>query len=249
MSDRAAAAGGFVVGFPARRDAAASALAAEQAERATGFTPADLIRRIEDAFGDGPKHFSPANPGVDPTAGWNPLDPEIVDTGFVDPVEAARSAGFEEGVAVATAAYEAQAVQDRALLEGLLGEIRAGRGLDREGVARRLRQTVLTLVERLVGEVGVSGELLAARVHAAAELLADANESALLRVHPDDVALLDGVLPATIFAAGDASVARGSFVLEAASTIVEDGPALWLEQLTAAIDRVPLPTRVSAAAC
>ena len=46
-----------------------------------------------------------------------------------------------------------------------------------------------------------------------------------------------GLLPDTIFPVGDAAVARGSFVMEAASTIVEDGPALWMEQLTAAIER------------
>ena len=45
--------GGFVVGFPARRDAAAMALADAQATRATGFTPAELIARIEEAFGGG----------------------------------------------------------------------------------------------------------------------------------------------------------------------------------------------------
>ncbi|PMY02631.1 flagellar biosynthesis protein FliH, partial [Pseudomonas sp. MPR-R2A5] len=72
-------------------------------------------------------------------------------------------------------------------------------------------------------------------------LLTDVTESAMLRVHPDDVALLEGKLPRQIFAVGDASVARGSFVLESASTIVEDGPDLWLEQLAQAIDHVAVP--------
>ena len=63
----------------------------------------------------------------------------------------------------------------------------------------------------------------------------------MLRVHPDDVALLEGRLPKSIFAAGDPAVARGSFVLESASTIVEDGPELWLDQLAQAIERVPVP--------
>jgi flagellar assembly protein FliH len=30
--------------------------------------------------------------------------------------------------------------------------------------------------------------------------------------------------------------------MESASTVIEDGPAMWLEQLEAAIDKVALPT-------
>jgi len=37
-------------------------------------------------------------------------------------------------------------------------------------------------------------------------------------------------------------VERGGFVLESASTIVEDGPELWLEQMAQAIERVAMPT-------
>ena len=43
---------------------------------------------------------------------------------------------------------------------------------------------------------------------------------------------------------GDPHLARGAFVIESASTIVEDGPDLWLEQLAQAIDRVPIPPLV-----
>ena len=53
--------------------------------------------------------------------------------------------------------------------------------------------------------------------------------------------LLADALPKSIFAAADPHLARGSFVLESASTVVEDGPALWLDQLAQAMDRVPVP--------
>jgi flagellar assembly protein FliH len=100
---------------------------------------------------------------------------------------------------------------------------------------------VLHLVTRLIGEAGVPADLLATRIAAATDLLADASESALLRLNPADVALVEGKLATTVFAAGDATVARGSFVLESASTVVEDGPDLWLDQLAAAIDRAAVP--------
>lgn len=239
---------GFIAGLASRHDAAATTLRRAFSERRQhGFAPADLIARIASAEPStppprepGPRHFSPADRDANPTAGWDPLDPGD-GAPFIDPVEAAHAAGYAEGLAAANAAVAEAGRRDQALLTELLAQLQAGDRIDRDAVAARLRQTVLLLVGKLVGELGVSADLLTGRVEAAAELLADANESAMLRVHPDDVALLDGRLPRTIFAVGDAAVARGSFVLEAASTIVEDGPALWLEQLETMIDRLPVP--------
>lgn len=242
--------GGFVAGLSSRHDAAAHALRRAYSTRPQGFAPAELIARLDDA-GHGtapvrPRHFSPADPAADPTAGWDPLDPnpQPAAAPFVDPVETAHAAGYAEGFAAAMAAREAaeaDAARDRALIAGLLDALGRGDQIDRAAMATRLRGTVLALVERIVGEVGVSAERLATRIDAATDMLADSGESAIVRLHPDDVALVDGRLPQSMFAVGDAGVARGSFVLEAASTIVEDGPALWLEQLAQAIDRAPMP--------
>lgn len=228
----------FQAGFAARHDAAAHIL---QAAFATplGFAPADLRDRA--AAPARPRHFSPADRSASPTAGWNPLDPAAEQSHFIDPIQTAHSAGFEEGLAAAAAAARDSGTRDEALLAALGEALTAGGRIDRERIARQLRETVMFLVTRLVGEVGVSAELLAARVEIATELLADSAESALLRLNPADVALIEGKLPATVFAAGDVAVARGSFVLESASTIVEDGPALWLDQLAAAFDRVAVP--------
>lgn len=243
-----APADGFVAGFVSRHDAAATVLRRAFTDRAAqGFAPADLIARIagaerrEPPRDHGPRHFSPADRDTNPTAGWDPLDPEEPASPFIDPVEAAHAAGYAEGLAAARTAVEEAGTRDQALLAELIDQLQAGDRIDREAVAARLRQTVLLLVGKLVGEVGVSAELLAGRVETAAELLSDASESAMLRVHPDDVALLEGRLPKTIFPVGDHTMARGSFVLEAASTVVEDGPALWLEQLESMIERLPVP--------
>ncbi|KQR82232.1 FliH/SctL family protein [Sphingomonas sp. Leaf343] len=242
--------GGFVAGFAARHEVAAGLLQAAFAPPG-GFAPSDPRERIAGAVASGagmPRHFSPANPGNNPTAGWNPLDActPPAEQPFVDPVAAARAEGYAEGLADATALAGAERDRDGALIQGIAGQLSADR-IDRAAIAAQLRQTVMLLVTRVVGDVGVAADRLTARVEIAARMLADAQESAMLRVHPEDVALLEGRLPATIFAVGDAQVSRGSFVLESASTMVEDGPALWLEQLTAAIDRVPLPQ--GAAAC
>ncbi len=239
---------GFRPGFASRHAAAAAALDLAFAPP-VGFEARDpAARGRPKSFSPqpegGPRHFTPADPDNNPTEGWDPLDPESgqdADGGFVDPVAAARAAGHAEGYAAALAQVAADTGRDRALAEALGDALGRGVSFDRDRLARQLRQTVLLLVGRLVGEVGVSGELLACRIEVAVEALADSAESALLRVHPDDVALLEGRLSKSLFAVGDAALARGTFVLESASTIVEDGPDRWLEQLTAAIDRVAPP--------
>jgi flagellar assembly protein FliH len=237
----------FVAGLSARHDDAAVRLRRVFDDRPLGFAPADLIARIERAFGgepfapEEPRHYAPEDRDVDPTEGWDPLDPTQPADAHLDPVAEARQAGYDAGYAAARHEQDEAAARDRALLSQLVEALGSDTRIDRERIARRLRQTVLHLVAHLVGEVGISGDLLAGRVEAAADLLADAAESAMLRVNPADVALLEGKLPQTIFAVGDASVARGSFVLEAASTIVEDGPDLWLEQLAHALDKVVVP--------
>ena len=228
---------GFQAGFAARHTAAAHLLQQAFAPP-SGFAPVAIGAPTG---ASGPKHFSPADRDSNPTAGWNPLDPHQPHSEFIDPVAAAHTAGFAEGEAAGLAAAEENATRDRRLLADLTVALGQSGRIDRDRVARHLRQTVMLLVGKLVGETGVSADLLATRVAAATDLLADAAESALLRVNPADVALLEGRLPGTLFAAGDASIARGGFVLESASTVVEDGPDMWLEQLAATIDRVAVP--------
>ncbi|OYY73183.1 MAG: flagellar biosynthesis protein FliH [Sphingomonas sp. 28-63-12] len=240
----------FSAGFAARHDAAAQALHRAFDDRPDGFAPADLKARAANRGSpksyapqeSAPKSFSPADPGSDPTQGWDPLNPQAESTGFVDPIETARAAGFAEGLAHGRDLERDAQERDVALLQSLAHALRTSERLDRDQLARQLREAVMVLLTKLVGEAGISADLLASRIAAATDMLADSAESAMLRVHPDDVALLKDKLPPTIMAVGDASIDRGSFVLESASTIVEDGPDMWLEQLTQAIDRVAVPS-------
>lgn len=176
-----------------------------------------------------PRHFSPAEPSG------------TAFEGFSDPIADARAAGFAEGRAAMLAELDAAQGREAALLDQVSNALSQAAHFDRERMAGHLRQTVLHLVSRMVGEVGIAPDVLGARITAAVDMLADNAESALLRVHYDDVELLKGKLPANVFAVGDPHVQRGGFVIESASTVVEDGPDLWLEQLAAAIDRVPIP--------
>ena len=228
----------FVAGLSARHDASALRLRRVFDDRPVGFAPADLIARIEEAFA---ARGEPLAPTHDPVESVTEMVATAPEAPVFDPVAAARQEGYEAGFAAAAAVRNEASAHERTLIEGLASALRTDDRIDRNRIARQLRQTVLHLVTGIVGETGVSADLLAGRIEAAADLLADASESAMLRVNPADVALLDGRLPQTIFAIGDGTVARGAFVLEAASTIVEDGPELWLEQLTAALDKVAVP--------
>ncbi len=238
----------FVVGFTTRNEGVAQALQAAFAVQPIGFAAADIRDRVGgrpshfSPQSNEPKHFHPADASSNPTAGWDPFtataDPS---PGFADPLEAAHARGVAEGRAAVLAEMGEGQGRDAALLAQLADALKADDRFDRAELAKRMRQTVLFLVARLIGETGVAPDLLAHRIEAATDMLADAAESAMLRVHPDDVALLEGKLPKTVFAVGDAAVARGAFILESASTIVEDGPDLWLEQLAQAIDRIALP--------
>jgi len=241
----------FTPGFVARHDAAAAALVSAFAlpDFVAGHSWRGAPTNDVAPPSAGPKHFSPADPAARPTAGWDMLDPTpiapvIDEPSLEDQLAEAHAAGYAEGLATAAATQQREAARDATLMAGLVDTLATGH-FDRERTARRIRDTVLALTKKLVGEVGVSADYLASRIDHATELLADGAESALLRVHPDDVALLEGRLPKTIFAAGDASLTRGSFVLESASTVIEDGPELWLEQLAQAIDRAPVPVAPS----
>lgn len=231
----------FVAGFASRHDQAGAALRRAFAAKGMAFAPKDMTPEPPPQPDARPKHFEPADREADPTEGWDPFDTAQQPTGFVDPIATARAAGYDEGVAAALAQVAANADRDRALIDDMIAAIKDDGRIDRDRLAGHLRQTVLQLVRQMVGEAGVDADLLDRRVKLAVGMLAEDAESAVLRLNPEDMVLVEGRLPDHIFAAGDASVERGHFVLESAATIVEDGPDFWLEQLAQAIDRAALP--------
>lgn len=249
---------GFAAGFVSRHDAGVAAHLA--ASLSDDFAPQDMRARASrskprsaaaagpapKSFSPqpiGPKHFAPAD--REPARETEAQDWDVRQAdkqGFIDPIAAARAEGFAEGLAHARAMVDQDHDRSLGLAKAIAAALADPARIDREALAEQLRQTVMTLVGKVVGEVGVAPERLAERIEAAAGLLADAAESALLRVHPDDVDLLKPLLPDTIFPVGDAAIERGGFVLESASTIVEEGPSQWMDQLAAAIERVALPS-------
>ena len=197
-----------------------------------------------------PKHFRPANPGTNPTEGWNPLDPmadqapEPESQAAFDPIAIAREEGFAAGIAAAERMAAERGEADAKALAEIAGLLEMMSGFDRDALATRLRQTVLFLVRRLVGETGVSADLLGQRIEAAVALIADNSELAQLRLNPADLILIEGHQPARVALIGDDTIGRGGFRIETRTTSVEDGPEIWLAQLSAALDRAALPDQI-----
>jgi len=170
--------------------------------------------------------FDPA-PG---TLAGSGIERPANDPGFTRSLAMAQAAACIEGMAATVAELGETRAPEQAMLIELAVALRSKDRMDREQTARQLRQAV-----RLLGSGLIAPDILARRIELAAERLADSSESALLRLHPEDVVPLDGKLPGTVFAIGDAGVGRGSFVLESASAIIEDRPEQWLEQLAQAM--------------
>ncbi|WP_309503281.1 MULTISPECIES: FliH/SctL family protein [Sphingomonas] len=193
-----------------------------------------------------PQHFRPATPGANPTAGWDPFDP-MGEKGNSDrqpphdAIDAARAEGFAEGMAAAERMAAERGEADAQALARIAAGLEAISAFDRDALAGRLRQTVMFLVSRLIGEAGVSAEMLGRRVESAVALLADSAEAAVLKLNPEDLPLVEAQLPATVTAVADVEIDRGGFRIETRTTSIEDGPDAWLAQLAAALDRAALP--------
>lgn len=243
----------FTAGFASRLDAAARALAHAYAEEPEGFAPRDLKARAggrpqPPRGGEaGEAMFSPQPVGARfRVAPDDETEVEIPGTeglapGFNDPIAQARAAGYTEGYRHGHEQGALERARDQALMRELGETLKSAERVDRDLIAQRLRQTVLFLVSKMVGDLGVAPDLLARRIEAATDMLADSAEAAVLRVNPEDLPLLADILPETLHPIGDHAIERGGFVVESAATIVEEGPDLWLEQLAQAIDRVGVP--------
>ncbi len=76
---------------------------------------------------------------------------------------------------------------------------------------------------------------LAARVERAAAMLARADDERLLRLHPDDLALVAARLPEGLEALPDPALERGALRIESTAGGVEDGPSHWRRAIAEAL--------------
>jgi len=163
-----------------------------------------------------------------------PASPPVTD------METLRAEAFAEGFEQGRQAVMMEFARER---EALAKLIRSAEALQPEApaaLAAVLAEAVARLVRQVVGEVKIDPTTLRERAEAIAELVPAETAPARLRMHPDDISMLEGVdlgLPV----APDHHLASGTIILETGEGWIEDGPQVRLARLRAQLDQMVLP--------
>lgn len=156
-----------------------------------------------------------------------PPEPEIDEADPHDAVAEAWADGYARGLGEAQeAAAQLLAEQEsgRARIELSLAKLDTAMQADLQD---RLRETVEALCEAAIAPAALDPEGLARRVEVAAAMLARAQDERVIRLHPEDLALIAVRLPEDWHFIPDAALARGAVRVEGVSGGVEDGPDQW----------------------
>lgn len=152
-----------------------------------------------------------------------------------DPLAREWAEGFIAGAAQARAEAEALAQETAAAREALgLSFARLDRELEEE-LRLRLRDTVAALCEEALAPLALDEAALVRRIERAVSMLARADDERVIRLHPQDMALVRQNLPAEWTVQGDPALERGALRIETANGGVEDGPAQWRRAIAEAL--------------
>lgn len=152
-----------------------------------------------------------------------------------DPATLAFAEGYARGAEDARAAALAEvAAQDAARhrIETALAR------MDDEALRafrQRLTECVLALCEAAVAPAAIDPAGLAARVSRAAAMFARAADERVIRLHPEDLALVHARLPEDWHCEPDPALERGTIRIEGPDGGVEDGPTQWRRALDEAL--------------
>jgi len=165
-----------------------------------------------------------------------PVEPQrIPEAEPEDPLATAFAEGYAAGAAEAQAQADERTLADAAAREGLmLSFAKLDRDLEEE-LRQRLRETVAALCEAAIAPLALDEDALLRRVERAVSMLARADDERVIRLHPDDVALLAPRFMADWQVSPDRTLERGALRVETASGGVEDGPDLWRRAIAEAL--------------
>ena len=154
-----------------------------------------------------------------------------------DPCASAYAAGYAEGMAKAhREAAERERIEAASREALTLSITRLDRDMEEE-LRERLRETVVALCEAAIAPLALDSAALEKRIERAASMLARIDDERVIRLHPDDLALVAPRLAEDWDVQPDPALARGAIRVEARTGGVEDGPEQWRCAIAEALAR------------
>jgi flagellar biosynthesis/type III secretory pathway protein FliH len=138
--------------------------------------------------------------------------------------------GYIDGAAEA----EARAAQDNRAGDLIQQAITQLRAEPSEELGLYIAEAVSHLVRQIVGETQITPEEITRRAQAAAALIAENDAATAIRLHPEDAALVGSSIGA-VSVVPEPGLLRGDVLVECAAGTIEDGNALRLAALDAAL--------------
>lgn len=162
-----------------------------------------------------------------------PVQPAAPD----DPVASAWKDGHAAGRAEARAQARAEIDAREAARERIALRLARLDAELAETMRQRLLGTVTALCETAIAPLALDRDALARRVATASAMLSRADDDKVLRLHPEDLALVAKQLPKQLEVIADSALDRGALRIETAAGGVEDGPAHWRRAIGEALSR------------
>jgi flagellar assembly protein FliH len=156
----------------------------------------------------------------------------------LDPVALAFTEGFSAGVDQARAEAAEKFEEHIAARDELaLSFAKIDRVMEEE-MRLRLRETVAALCEQAILPLTLDPDLLAKRVQRAVAMLARADDERIIRLHPEDIAMISPSFAKDWTVEADSTLERGAIRVEGLNGGVEDGPATWRRAIAEALHQV-----------
>jgi flagellar assembly protein FliH len=159
-----------------------------------------------------------------------PLEPDTP-----DPLALAYAEGHAAGMAEAHATTQAAAAAADAARASLSFSFARLDAELAENLRHKLHETVVALSESVLQPLAIDATALSRRIEAAVAMFVRADDERIIRLHPEDFAVVAGTLPPDWQFVPDASLERGGLRVETASGGIEDGPLQWRAAITEAL--------------
>jgi flagellar assembly protein FliH len=167
------------------------------------------------------------------TRPWTTHGDRVV-SAAADPVSAEWRAGFAAGYGEASQSFE-QA--DAASAASSMIELSFARAASEQAteLSMQLRDAVVALCGSVIDLAAIEPDALNRRIDVATALLQRADDDRLVRLHPDDLALVESRLVPGTRTLADQSLERGTVRIDTPAGGIEDGPAGWRRAIEAAV--------------